>query len=61
MRQQFIRTGRTRGDFVTVDTGLKAGQKVVRAGAFKLRNGMSVVENNDLKPESKNAPQPADS
>ena len=61
VRQQFIRTGRTRGDFVTVDTGLKAGQKVVRAGAFKLRNGMSVVENNDLKPESKNAPQPADS
>ena len=39
MRQQFIRTGETRGDFVAVTDGLKAGEKVVSTGVFKLRNG----------------------
>src|SRR5205823_2240009 len=40
IRQQFIRTGETRGDFVTVTQGLKAGETVVSSGVFKLRNGM---------------------
>jgi membrane fusion protein (multidrug efflux system) len=61
VRQQFIRTGSARGDFVTVETGLKVGDKVVTAGAFKLRNGMAVVENNDLAPKSAAAPKPSDS
>jgi membrane fusion protein (multidrug efflux system) len=61
VRQKFVRPGKARGDFISVDSGLKAGEKVVSAGAFKLRNGMTVVENNDLKPESRSAPQPTDS
>lgn len=61
VRQQPIRTGRMRGNLISVEVGIKAGEKVVSAGAFKLRTGMAVVENNDLKPESKNSLQPADS
>jgi membrane fusion protein, multidrug efflux system len=61
VRQQFVRTGRARGDFVTVESGLKAGERIVRAGIFKLRNGMAVTENNELVPKSDLAPRPSDS
>ena len=61
VRQQFIRTGRARGDFVSVQTGLKAGDRVVTSGIFKLRHGMSVVENNNLTPNSEKKPNPSDS
>ena len=60
VRQQFIRVGRARGDFVNVDSGLKKGERVVSAGTFKLRNGMSVVENNDLVPKTDRKPTPSD-
>ena len=61
VRQQFIRTGRARGDFVSVESGLKTGERIVSAGIFKLRNGMAVTENNDLVPKSDLAPRPSDS
>ncbi len=61
VRQQFIRVGRARGDFVSVTTGLNPGDRVVTSGIFKLRNGMSVVENNDLTPSSEKKPNPSDS
>ena len=61
VRQQFIRTGRARGDFVSVESGLKPGERIVSAGIFKLRNGMAVIENNDLTPKSDLAPRPSDS
>jgi membrane fusion protein (multidrug efflux system) len=61
VRQQFIRVGRARGDYVSVTTGLKPGDRVVTSGIFKLRNGMSVVENNDLTPASQKKPNPSDS
>lgn len=61
VRQQFVRTGRTRGDFVSVETGLKAGERVVNAGLFKLRNGMAVVENNEIAPQASEKPRPVDS
>lgn len=59
-RQQFVRAGRARGDFVSVESGLKPGEKVVRAGAFKLRNGIAVMENNELVPPASEKPHPAD-
>jgi len=59
IRQQFIRTGETRGDFVTVTQGLKAGETVVSSGVFKLRNGMPVVINNELAPKPQLSPTPA--
>ena len=61
VRQQFIRTGRARGDFVSVESGLKPGERIVSAGIFKLRNGMSVIENNELVPKNDLAPHPSDS
>lgn len=60
VRQQFIRTGRVRGDYVSVETGLKAGEKVVSAGQFKLRTGMMVQENNELTPKASEKPKPSD-
>lgn len=61
VRQQFIRTGAVRGDFVSVESGLKPGDRVVSSGLFKLRNGLTVVENNELTPKSTRTPNPADS
>lgn len=61
VRQQFIRTGRARGDFVSVEAGLKEGDKVASSGLFKLRNGASVVENNDLAPKPQETPKPGNS
>ncbi len=60
VRQQFIRTGRARGDFVTVETGLHAGERVVSAGVFKLRNRMAVIENNAVGPATSKEPHPAE-
>jgi membrane fusion protein (multidrug efflux system) len=61
VRQQFIRTGAVRGDFVGVESGLKPGDRVASSGLFKLRNGLTVVENNELSPKSTQTPNPADS
>lgn len=61
LRQQFIRTGETRGDFVAVTEGLKVGEQIVSTGVFKLRNGMNVVVDNKLAPKAELAPKPADS
>lgn len=60
VRQQFIRIGETRGDFVGVTTGLKPGEKVVSAGVFKLRNGMAVQIKEDVAPKPEENPRPAD-
>ncbi len=60
VRQQFVRLGEKRGDFVAVLSGLKPEEIVVSTGVFKLRNGMGVVVNNTLAPEFKLAPQPQD-
>ena len=61
LRQQFVRLGQTRGDFVDVIDGLKAGETVVTSGVFKLRSGMKVVIDNTLTPEPSLDPHPSDS
>jgi membrane fusion protein (multidrug efflux system) len=61
VRQQFVRSGQARGDFISVESGLKPGERVVSAGQFKLRNGMSVVENNEITPKASQSPRPSDS
>ncbi len=58
VRQQFIRTGETRGDFVAVTEGLKEGEEVVSTGVFKMRNGMDVVVDNKLAPKGDLSPTP---
>jgi len=61
IRQQFVRVGEARGDFVSITNGLKAGETVVGTGVFKLRNGMAVAINNDLAPKPQLNPTPVDS
>jgi membrane fusion protein (multidrug efflux system) len=58
-RQKFVRLGERRGDFVEVLSGLSAGETVVSAGAFKLRNGVAVAVNQALAPDAQIAPKPA--
>ena len=57
-RQQFVRTGAARGDFVAIAKGLTAGQQVVSAGAFKLRNNAPVVVDNRVQAKPELAPHP---
>lgn len=60
LRQQFVRVGEARGDFVSITKGLEKGQQIVSTGVFKLRNGIPVVVNNDLAPKPELNPKPAD-
>lgn len=60
LRQQFIRLGDARGDFVAVTAGLKPGETVVTSGVFKLRNQMTVVIDNKLAPNAQLAPKPVE-
>ncbi|ANM30180.1 hypothetical protein ABI59_12250 [Acidobacteria bacterium Mor1] len=60
-RQQIVRLGDTQGDFIEITEGLAGGERVVSAGAFKLRNGQAIVESDlGLIPPSK-TPTPPDS
>jgi membrane fusion protein (multidrug efflux system) len=61
VRQQFVRLGEKRGDFIAVTSGLKQDETVVSTGVFKLRNGQSVVVDNKLAPQFKLAPEPMES
>ena len=51
-RQQFVKVGPSRGDFVAIVDGLKPKEEVVTAGAFKLRNNAPILVDNSkpLKP-----------
>jgi membrane fusion protein (multidrug efflux system) len=61
VHQKFIRTGRALGDFVSVESGLQAGDRVVSAGLFKLQNGVTVLENNTNSPPASLTPNPPNS
>lgn len=58
LRQQFVRLGDARGDFVSVVDGLKPGEHVATSGVFKLRSGMHVAIDNKLAPDAQLAPKP---
>jgi membrane fusion protein, multidrug efflux system len=58
LRQQFVRLGEKRGDFVAVTSGLKEGETIVSTGVFKLRNGQSVAIDNKLAPAFQQSPKP---
>jgi membrane fusion protein (multidrug efflux system) len=57
-RQQFVRLGPARGDFVAITKGIAPHTTVVSAGAFKLRNGSPVVIDNSRAPKPELAPNP---
>ena len=61
VRQQFVKLGASRGDQISVLSGLKAGDEVVTSGVFKLRNGAAVLVNNKVRPANSPAPKPENS
>jgi membrane fusion protein (multidrug efflux system) len=56
--QKFVQIGDTRGDQVAVLKGVSEGDEVVTAGQLKLRNGVSVVVNNDVQVSNDANPNP---
>ena len=58
--QQFVTTGDTRGDQVTIVKGLAAGDTVVTAGQIKLRNNIPVLVDNAVKLPDDAHPVPVD-
>lgn len=61
VRQQVVKLGPKGGDLVAVLEGLRAGDRVVSSGTFKLRPGAAVTINDAFKPGDELAPHPADS
>ncbi len=61
LRQQFVKLGERRGDFVAVESGVSPGHTVVSTGVFKYRHGQPVVIDNTLTPEFQLAPRPENS
>jgi len=61
IRQQFVRLGEKRGDFVAVTDGLKEGEQIVSTGVFKLRTGQAVVIDNRKAPQFLESPTPGNS
>ena len=55
-KQYFVQLGRSKGDYVAITKGVEAGNNVVSAGVFKLRNGAAVAVNNAGQPEYHVAP-----
>src|SRR5690606_4540455 len=58
--QKFVRLGKARGDFVEIMDGLKEGELVASAGAFKLRSGQAVTISSLPAPQYQQSPTPAD-
>ena len=59
-KQTFITTGPTRGDQVSVLSGVKEGETIITAGQLKVQNGAFVAINNAVQPPSNPTPQPVD-
>lgn len=59
-QQKFVKTGETRGDQVTIVSGIKEGDTVVTSGQLKLKNGTPVTINNDIQLPNEAAPKPQD-
>jgi membrane fusion protein (multidrug efflux system) len=58
VQQQFVKTGPSRGDQVSIISGIKEGEEVVSSGVFKLRSGIAVQVNNSVQPDNEASPNP---
>ena len=58
--QKFITTGTTRGDEVAITKGISDGDTVVVSGQLKLKNGTSLIINNDQSLPVEAAPNSQD-
>jgi membrane fusion protein, multidrug efflux system len=61
VKEQFVKLGETRGDLVSIVSGLKVGEEVVTSGVFQLKGGQAVIVNNETTPGSETNPTPANS
>jgi membrane fusion protein (multidrug efflux system) len=57
-QQVFVTLGDTRGDQVSVLSGVNPGDEVVTAGQLKLRNGAPITVNNVVQPTNNPNPTP---
>ncbi|MFP4351910.1 MAG: efflux RND transporter periplasmic adaptor subunit [Puniceicoccaceae bacterium] len=60
VRQIFVEVVRRRGDLVAIDGKIEPGEKVVVAGIAKLRDRAEVRINNEVLPDAKKDPRPAE-
>ena len=58
VKEQFVKLGPTRGDQVSVLSGLKAGDEVVSSGVFRLRNASPIRVENMVQPSNETNPRP---
>lgn len=58
VQQKLVRTGRTRGDLVAVESGLEAGDRIVTSGLLKLRNEALIVVDERISPSDSETPEP---
>jgi membrane fusion protein (multidrug efflux system) len=56
--QTFVTTGETRGDQITILSGISPGEVIVSAGQFKLQNGVTIEINNSVQPSNDPNPRP---
>jgi membrane fusion protein (multidrug efflux system) len=61
VRQQIVKIEGSRGDQVAIISGLNAGDEVVSAGAFRLRNAAPIEVNNSVIPSNSAKPNPDES
>jgi membrane fusion protein (multidrug efflux system) len=57
-RQQFVKLGVSRGDYVAIVDGIKAKEEIVVAGGFKLKNNTPIVIDNSKSVAPKLDPRP---
>jgi membrane fusion protein (multidrug efflux system) len=60
VKQQFVTTGASRGDQVSILKGITADDVVVTAGQLKLHNGSEIKVDNAVQPTNNPAPVPRD-
>lgn len=58
VNRRFVRTGRTRGDYVAILEGLEAGDRVATSGLLKLNNNAAVTISEDVDLSPQLAPTP---
>ena len=58
--QQFVKLGPSRGDQISILSGVKEGDEVVTSGVFKLRSNAAVQINNTVQPGNDPKPTPPD-
>jgi len=59
-QQVFVTVGATRGDQVTVLSGIKENDEIVTSGQLKLHNGTPLTVNNEIQPKNDANPKPQD-